>query len=72
MFFLSRPAYSIPSSLDDVKKMFGNLCYEYELEFCAVTPQAEKRQEKRKEFTETEKIFDPNEVYKNSPNPTKL
>ena len=34
--------------------MFGNLCQEYGLEFCA-TPPKEKKEEKSKEFTETEK-----------------
>ena len=56
VFFLqSRPAYSIPTSLEEVKQTFGNLCYEYGLEFCASPPKSKDEGDKRKEFTETEK-----------------
>ena len=50
-----RPAYSIPSSLEEFQQMFGNLCYEYGLDFCASPPKSEEEGNKRKEFTETEK-----------------
>ena len=45
-----RPAYSIPSSLEEFQQMFGNLCYEYGLDFCASPPKSEEEGNKRKEF----------------------
>ena len=51
----ARPAYSIPSSLEEIQQKFGNLCYEYGLEFCASPPKSKGEGDKRKEFTETEK-----------------
>ena len=55
LFLAARPAYSIPTSLDEFQQLFGNLCQEYGLEFCAAPPKEEKKDEKSKEFTETEK-----------------
>jgi|TARA_Y100000022_G_scaffold170967_1_gene157220 flagellar motility protein MotE (MotC chaperone) len=55
LIMLVRPAYSIPSSLEEFQQMFGNLCYEYGLDFCASPPKSEEEGNKRKEFTETEK-----------------
>ena len=55
LLLYARPAYSIPSSLEEIQQTFGNLCYEYGLEFCATPPKSEKEGDKRKEFTETEK-----------------
>ncbi len=53
---LSRPAYSIPTSLDEVQKLIGGLCWEYGLEFCATPPEdKEEGPSKPKEFSETEK-----------------
>jgi hypothetical protein len=54
-----RPAYSIPSSLEEFQKMFGNLCYEYGLDFCASPPKSEEEGNKRKEFGEREKQIGP-------------
>ena len=55
LLLYARPAYSIPSSLEEIQQKFGNLCYEYGLEFCASPPKSEGEGDKRKEFTETEK-----------------
>ena len=55
LLLYARPAYSIPSSLEEIQQKFGNLCYEYGLEFCASPPKSEEEVDKRKEFTETEK-----------------
>ena len=55
LLLYARPAYSIPSSLKEIQQAFGNLCYEYGLDFCASPPKSEEEGEKRKEFTETEK-----------------
>ena len=57
-----RPAYSIPSSLEEFQQMFGNLCYEYGLDFCASPPKSEEEGNKRKEFTETEKQIQAAEI----------
>ena len=50
---LSRPAYSIPSSIDELKQSFGTLCANYGLDFCAVESNDQKK--KPRKFTETEK-----------------
>ena len=55
LLLYARPAYSIPSSLEEIQQKFGNLCYEYGLEFCASPPKSKGEGDKRKEFTETEK-----------------
>ena len=55
LLLYARPAYSIPSSLEEIQQKFGNLCYEYGLEICATPPKSEEEDDKRKEFTETEK-----------------
>lgn len=56
ILLVARPAYSIPTSLDEVQKLIGSLCWEYNLEFCA-TPPEEKEEGPGipKEFSETEK-----------------
>jgi len=50
---LARPAYSIPSSIDELKQSFGTLCADYGLNFCAVESDDQKK--KPRKFTETEK-----------------
>ena len=52
---LSRPAYSIPSSIDELKQSFGTLCTDYGLDFCAVESDNLKKKPKPRKFTETEK-----------------
>ena len=54
LLLYARPAYSIPSSLEEIQQTFGGLCYEYGLEFCASPPNSEEV-DKRKQLTETEK-----------------
>jgi flagellar motility protein MotE (MotC chaperone) len=51
---LARPAYSIPSSIDELKQSFGTLCADYGLDFCAVELDDPPKKKPRK-FTETEK-----------------
>lgn len=52
---LARPAYSIPTSIDELKQSFGALCTDYGLDFCAVEADAQKKAKKPRKFTETEK-----------------
>ena len=52
---LARPAYSIPTSIDELKKSFGALCADYGLDFCAVESDVKKKAKKPRKFTETEK-----------------
>jgi flagellar motility protein MotE (MotC chaperone) len=52
---LARPAYSIPTSIDELKQSFGTLCADYGLDFCAVEADVQKKAKKPRKFTETEK-----------------
>ena len=52
---LARPAYSIPTSIDELKQSFGALCADYGLDFCAVEADVRKKAKKPRKFTETEK-----------------
>ena len=52
---LARPAYSIPTSIDDLKQSLGTLCTDYGLEFCAVESVDHKKTKKPRKFSETEK-----------------
>ena len=52
---MARPAYSIPSTIDEIKQSVGSLCADYGLEFCALEPEAEKKAKKAHKFTESEK-----------------
>ena len=52
---MARPAYSIPTTIDEIKQTVGSLCADYGLEFCALEPEAEKKAKKAHKFTESEK-----------------
>ena len=52
---VARPAYSIPTTIDEIKQSFGALCTDYGLEFCASEPDAGKKTKKPHKFTESEK-----------------
>ncbi len=52
---MARPAYSIPTTIDEIKQVFGALCADYGLEFCASEPDAGKQTKKPHKFTESEK-----------------
>ena len=52
---LARPAYSIPTSTDELKQSFGTFCADYGLDFCAVKSDDQKNTKKPRKFTETEK-----------------
>ena len=52
---MARPAYSIPTTIDEIKQVFGALCADYGLEFCASQPDAVKKTKKPHKFTESEK-----------------
>ncbi len=54
--FQPRPAYSIPTSVDEATQAVGDLCREYGLNFCASPPpEAGNGDQKPREFTATEK-----------------
>jgi len=56
MICQARPAYSIPTSLDDLSESVKALCRDYGLEFCAGPPKDSAGDApKKREFTETEK-----------------
>jgi len=52
---MARPAYSIPTSIDELKQSIGALCADYGIEFCAVAVDVKKKAKKPRKFTETEK-----------------
>jgi len=52
---LARPAYSIPTSTDELKQSFGTFCADYGLDFCAGKSDDQKKTQKPRKFTETEK-----------------
>ena len=52
---MARPAYSIPTTIDEIKQSVGSLCADYGLEFCAFELEAEKKAKKAHKFTESEK-----------------
>ena len=52
---MARPAYSIPTTIDEIKQSVGSLCADYGLEFCALEPESKKKAKKFHKFTESEK-----------------
>ena len=52
---MARPAYSIPTTIDEIKQSVGPLCADYGLEFCAFELEAEKKAKKAHKLTESEK-----------------
>ena len=55
IIMLARPAYSIPTSIEELKESIGTLCANYGLDFCAVEEDVENITNKPRKFTETEK-----------------
>ena len=54
IFMIARPAYSIPTSIEEFKKSIGSICSEYGIGFCAVEEEEVKKNKKPRKFTETE------------------
>ena len=52
---LARPAYSIPTTIDELKKSFGEICSDLGINFCSVEPEVNKKNKKPRKFTESEK-----------------
>ncbi len=52
---MARPAYSIPTTIEEIKQAFGAMCSDYGLEFCVSEQDAGKKTKKPHKFTETEK-----------------
>ena len=54
IFMMARPAYSIPTSIEELKKSIGSICADYGIDFCTVEEKEVKNQKKPRKFTETE------------------
>ena len=54
IFMMARPAYSIPTSIEELKKSIGSICADYDIGFCAVEEEEVKKKKKPRKFTETE------------------
>ena len=54
IFMMARPAYSIPTSIEELKKSIGSICANYGIEFCAIEEKEVKKKKKPRNFTETE------------------
>ena len=54
IFMMARPAYSIPTSIEELKKSIGAICADYGIDFCAVEEEGVKKKKKPRKFTETE------------------
>ena len=55
IFMMARPAYSIPTSIEELKKSIGSICADYGIDFCAVKEEEVKKKKKPRNFTETQK-----------------
>jgi flagellar motility protein MotE (MotC chaperone) len=44
---VARPAYSIPSTVQEGQQLIGELCAEFGIEFCAYVPQADEKDAKK-------------------------
>ena len=44
---LARPAYSIPTTLEEGQQWIGELCADYGIEFCAFVPQEDEADAKK-------------------------
>ena len=51
----ARPAYSIPTSIEELKQSLNSLCADYGLDFCTVKSTDKKEKKESRNFTETEK-----------------
>ena len=45
---MARPAYSIPTSIEELKKSIGSICADYGIDFCAVEEEEVKKKMKKK------------------------
>ena len=52
---LARPAYSIPTNIEELKQSLNSLCTDYGIDFCAFKSTDKKEKKKSRNFTETEK-----------------
>ena len=54
IIMFARPAYSIPTSIEELKKSIGSICADYGIDFCAVEEEEENKGKKPRKFTDTE------------------
>tara|TARA_B100000700_G_scaffold296608_1_gene360668 strand:+ start:1480 stop:2079 length:600 start_codon:yes stop_codon:yes gene_type:complete len=52
---LARPAYSIPTTIDELKQSFGEFCSDLGIDFCSEKSDVKKNKKKERKFTESEK-----------------
>ena len=52
---LTRPAYSIPTTIDELKKTLGDFCSDFGIDFCTEDSKVKKNKKNQREFTESEK-----------------
>ena len=46
IFMIARPAYSIPTTIEEFKKSIGSICLDYGIDFCSVKEEEEKKKKK--------------------------
>ena len=54
ILMIARPAYSITTSIEELKKSIGSFCADYSIDFCAVEEEEVNKKKKPRKFTETE------------------
>ena len=52
---LTRPAYSIPTTIDELKKTLGDFCSDFGIDFCTEDSKDKKNKKNQRKFTESEK-----------------
>tara|TARA_B100000700_G_C14970904_1_gene821331 strand:+ start:37 stop:633 length:597 start_codon:yes stop_codon:yes gene_type:complete len=52
---LTRPAYSIPTTIDELKKTIGDFCSDFGIDFCTEDSKVKKNKKNQRKFTESEK-----------------
>ena len=54
IFIMARPAYSIPTTIEELKKSIGSICVDLGIDFCTVKEEEVRKKKKPRKFTETE------------------
>ena len=50
IFIMARPAYSIPTTIEEFKKSIGTICIDLGIDFCAVKEEEIKKKKKTSKF----------------------
>ena len=51
----ARPAYSIPTTIDELKRTLGEICSDFGIDFCKEDSKVQKNKKNQRKFTESEK-----------------